>query len=97
MAHPEWDEPVDQGRAQMLAEALVNEARIKAGLVYPSRLMRILLAVREVALILWLAVGTVLGILALVFLAEFGRALDDRVTPDPTPLPGFTECVGEVC
>lgn len=64
---------------------------------HPSRLMRILLAVREVALILWLAVGTVLGVAVLVFLAAFGQALDDRATPDPTPLPGYTECVGEVC
>jgi len=79
-----------------MAEFARLEARTSADLgPYPSRLMRVLLAVREVALIIWLTVFSVLGILALSFLAEFANALDDATEPAPNPI--VTECVGEIC
>jgi hypothetical protein len=77
-----------------MAEFARMEARTSADPTpYPSRLMRILLAVREVVLILWLAVGITIGVLLLTSLAEFGKALGDVTEPAPV----ITECVGEVC
>lgn len=51
--------------------------------VYPGRLMRVLLAMREVALIVWLTLGSVLMILLLTTLVSLADRLGDVGTPGP--------------
>jgi len=53
----------------------------------PNRLERVIRSARDVALIVWLTVGTVLMVILLAGAAQFVDRIGD-VTPDPV----LTEC-----